>query len=122
MNRSWVAALWLGSTGLIVLAVVALFVTRGGQLGAGGSTTIVCDTDGGGCFPPDWEVPAIVASALAPIAFAIGLIGLLCAVLLRVVLGAVLENASAVPGHEPANRRVSRSAESFEQFKPPLSG
>ena len=121
MNRSWEAALWLGSLGLIVLAVLSLVLTHGGQSGAYGTTSVICDTDGGGCFPPGSEVAAIVTGALAPIAFAVGLIGLLCALLLRVIAGLVLTKTVAEPGFEPSGRRAPRPAESFDQFKPPPS-
>lgn len=82
---------------------------------------MICGVDGGGCFPPDSEVASIVAGALAPVAFAVGLIGLLCAVLLRVFLAGVLEKMVAGLGPEVATWKAPRSAESFDQFKPPLS-
>lgn len=115
------AALWLGSLGLIVLAVAALLVTHGGEVGADAGMSVICDAGGGGCFHPDAEIAAIVAGALAPMAFAGGLVGLLCALLLRVLLGVVLSETSADSESEFSKRGASRPAQSIEQFKPPLS-
>jgi hypothetical protein len=121
MRRSGEAAPWLGSLGLIVLAVAALFVTHGGEVGADAGMSVICDAGGGGCFHPDAEIAAIVAGALAPIAFAVGLVGLLCALALHVVLGVVLDKTAAGRGPEVSNQGASRPAESIEQFTPPLS-
>jgi hypothetical protein len=120
-RRSGEAALWLGSLGLIVLAVAALLLTHGGEVGADAGMSVICDAGGGGCFHPDAEIAAIVAGALAPIAFAVGLVGLLCALVLRVLLGVVLNETTADPEPEVSKQGASRPAQSIDQFKPPLS-
>lgn len=114
MNRMWEAVLWTLSGGLALLSVVGLVLSKGG------GTSLVCDA-GGQCMPPSGAVPGLVVAGLAPIAFGIGLAGLVLVVALRVVFLALLvkvETPSEVTG---SARRTTLSDTSLDQFKPPVS-
>lgn len=83
--RSPISALALASSVVIIGSVVAMFSVRGIHPPGAAYGSLTCDVDGV-CLPPDEAMPGIITGALAPGAFAVGLLGLLAAFVLSIVV------------------------------------
>jgi hypothetical protein len=86
MSRFPESLLVIASSVAAVGSVVALAVLRAVPSPFGAYSALTCNEDGV-CVPPDGAMPSVIVGALAPVAFEVGLLGLLAALVLRVVAG-----------------------------------
>lgn len=118
MYRFLERVLWIGSSGLVIGSVVGLVLVHGGK---GDVASLVCD-ENGLCLPPDSVVLAIIVGVLAPIAFAVGLFGLLCSLLVRMVALEILAQRTAPADVANLSHPPKKAGNySVDQFMPPTA-
>jgi hypothetical protein len=128
VSRRLESLLVVASSISAVGAVIAMAVVRGVPTPSNAYSTLTCDMDGV-CIPPEGAIPGIVTGALAPIAFEVGLFGLLAALVLRVAasrwprLVSAGASADAGPSRDMAvasgvSRRAS-SSDPHDRYRPP---
>lgn len=129
MSRHLELLLLVASSVVTVGSVVAMSVVRGVQTQFSAYGQLNCDPDGV-CVPPDAAMPGIVTGALAPVAFEVGLIGLVAALVLRIavrrwppVVSAGAPDVAGSPAAGPAGAswvaRPAASTNPHDAYRPP---